>query len=278
MINDASKDGGRDDLDLSVVLERFIIFLRHSRTTILVWTLSGLLLGIAYYLITPKQYRSNTLLHSYTFTNTEQIKIIENWNELLKKGEHRILSNIFTASEDDVKKINSIKAAEIQKLYIPNNPNGFLAEAEVKDYMIFDSLQAWMMRGFEHEPFIKEKMLSKRNNLRDLINTTGIEISKLDTAKSRIEENFSKGIAGNNSFILDISGINTQKIALQEKLLGYKDELKFTAPVQILHPFEKFTKPSSPKLLKSVVLGILFGLAIGYLLSVYKYLRSKGKS
>ena len=64
-------------------------------------------------------------------------------------------------------------------------------------------------------------------------------------------------------------------ISLNEKLLTYQDELKFAHAVEVFHKFEKFEKPLSPKLFKLLVLGFIAGFAIGYLLSVFSYLKKK---
>ena len=113
-------------------------------------SVAGMLLGIVLFMVLPKRYASTLLLHSFTLTNTEHINIIDNWNELLKKDEYEALSRDFNCSPELLEKVSKIKASEIQKLYIQNNPNGFMVEVIVKDTSILDSLQQGIINGLEN--------------------------------------------------------------------------------------------------------------------------------
>ena len=264
-----------DDLDLIRLFERLLSFFKNYGKLIALFSFIGMLTGFTLYKIAPKQYASTLLLHSFTLSNTEQINIIENWNDLLKDEEYTVLAGHFNCDAAMLKKVSRMKAAEIQKLYIPNNPNGFMVEVLVKDNAILDSLGKGIVYGLESADYIKAKLASRRSSLTQLIDKVRTEISKLDSTKKNIEYSINNNNQHSSSFIIDVSTINSQMISLNEKLLSFQDELKFTNAVQVLHKFEKFEKPVAPKLFKSLLLGLIGGFAIGYILSLYKYLRKK---
>ena len=265
-----------DDLDLIGVLAGFFRFFRKYGSLIGFFSLSGLIAGVFLFISTPKKYNSTILLHSYTLPNTEQINIIEGWNDLLKNREYNILSERLNCSPELLRKIYKIEAAELQKLYSTNNPNGFIVEAMVKDNSILDSLEIGIRYGLENSDYIKAKLSGRRADLLELISKVKTEITNLDSTKNKIENNFNN-LSPRSSFIIDVSNINTQVISLNEKLLGYQEELKFTNAVQVLRKFEKFERPTSPKLFKLLLLGLIGGFALGYIISIFAYLRKKLK-
>jgi hypothetical protein len=273
--NQSGQENKSDDFDLMNLLERTFSFFRNYGRRIAISSVIGMLAGFVLYKISAKQYESTLLLHSITLTNTEQINIIENWNSLLKNGEYTVLGERLHCDPVMLKKVAKITAAEIQKLYIPNNPNGFVVTAIVKDNAVLDSLSKGIIYGLENSDYIKEKLASRRATLAELIGKVKIEITKLDSTKKNIEYSISSNQQHSSSIIIDVSTITSQMISLNEKLLGYQDELKFSAAVLVFHKFEKFEKPVSPKLFKLIVLGFIGGFTVGYMLSLYKYLRKR---
>lgn len=265
----------KDDLDLIVLLERIFSFFRKYGKLIAMCSISGMLIGLLLFFVLPKRYSSTLLLHSFTLTNTEHINIIDNWNKLLKKGEYEALSKDLNCDPVMLEKVSKITASEIQKLYIQNNPNGFMVEAVVKDTGVLDALQKGIINGLENGEYLKAKLESRKSNLRQLIEKVKIEIAKLDSTKRDIENSINQSTKSPSSYIIDVSGITGQMISLNEKLLGYQEDLRFTHAVQVLHNFAKFKKPESPKLFKLLVLGLIAGFSIGYVLSIYKYVRNK---
>ena len=274
-MNQPPADNSKDDLDLVTLAARIFNFFGNYGRTITLFSLAGLLAGLACYMFIPKKYASSLLLHSFTLTNTEQINIIENWNNLLKAKEYKALAAHFNCDESTVEKIIRIRASEIQKLYIPNNPNGFLVEVLVKDNAVLDSLGDRIVYGLENSDYIRARLATRRSDLTQLINSVNTEIIKLDSTKRNIENNINHNSPNGASYIIDVSSINTQMIGLKEKLLSYQAELKFSNAVQVLHKFEKFEKPDSPKLLKSILLGLIGGFSFGYVFSLYRHLHKR---
>lgn len=264
-----------DELDLIVLLEKLIAFLKRFAKILITFTLIGMIIGLILFLSAVRRYPSTLVLHSFTLTNLENIQIIGSWKELLKKREYLALSTTLNCTPDVVKNIVSLSAEEIQKLYIQNNPHGFIIKVVVKDPSILDELQKGIIYGLESNDYIKERIAIKRSNLRQLIEKVSIEITKLDSTKLAVENIINNKNVNSSSLMVDVSNINSQIIGLNEKLLSYTEELKFANAVQVLQRFNKFSKPESRKGRLLLTGGAIAGFVIGYIISLLIYVRRK---
>ena len=62
---------------------------------------------------------------------------------------------------------------------------------------------------------------------------------------------------------------------MNEKLMGYKDELKFAVAVQVFQGFSKFSKPTGPHLIPWLVIGLLVFLPLGFLFALVSSINGK---
>jgi hypothetical protein len=270
-------DRNSDELDPLNLVEKAVSFFRNFGRLIIISAVLGLLLGAVMFTILPREYASRLILHSVILTNQEEIEIIETWKDLLKKGEQATLARAMNVEEPVVKKLSKISAEEIQKLYVQNNPNGFIVDVLVRDTSILDELQKGIVTGLENSDYVKERVAIKKDHLVQLIRQVQGEIVKLDTTKSDVQNMISNRTGGSSSLMLDISSINSQWISLNEKLLSYQEDLKFVNAVQVLQSFNKLSKPEKPKLVTSLFFGLVAGAFIGYILAMIGYLRRKLK-
>ena len=264
-----------DELDLIVLLEKLVLFLKRFAKVLICFTLIGIITGIVLFLSTVRKYPSTLILHSSTLTNLENIQIIGSWRQLLKKQDHLALSAILDCNPNTLKKIVSISAEEIQKLYVADNPHGFIVKVVVEDPSILDEFQKGIVHGLENNEYIKERIAIKRSNLTQLIEKVTSEIIKLDSTKRDVENIISNKNKNSSSLMVDVSSINSELINLNEKLLTFKEELKFANAVEVLQKFNKFSKPESRKGPLLLTVGALAGFLLGYIVSLFIYVRKK---
>jgi len=264
-----------DELDLIVLFEKLVLFLKRFAKVLICFTLIGIITGIALFLSAVRKYPSTLILHSSTLTNLENIQIIGSWKDLFKKQEHQVLSAILDCNPVTLKKIVSISAEEIQKLYVADNPHGFIVKVVVKDPSILDELQKGIIHGLENNEYIKERIAVKRSNLTQLIEKVTGEITKLDSTKLAVENIINNKKNNSSSLMVDVSSINSELINLNEKLLKYKEELKFANAVQLLQKFNKLRKPESRKGPLLLTVGAIAGFLLGYIVSLFMYVRKK---
>jgi LPS O-antigen subunit length determinant protein (WzzB/FepE family) len=264
-----------DDLDLLQIIQKLINFFLRFGFFLLVFLALGIFLALFLYKITPKQYESKLIVRSNILTNEEEIEVIQNWNDLMKKGDYSAVSSILNCNPNILKKVRNITATQIQKLYIQNNPNGVVIDVFVTDTSILTYLQNALLYGLSNSSYVQERISIKRENLNDLISKIKIEISKLDSTKTNVQNIIINNKKESSNLLIDVSNINGQWMVLVEKLHGYQEELKFINAFQILQNFDKPSKPEKPKLSYYLFFGLIGGGFIGYLIALFKIIHEK---
>jgi hypothetical protein len=264
-----------DDLDLLTLIERGISFLKDLWKVLLFFGVFGLLLGVIRYSISPTTYKSRSLLHSIILTNQEEIEMVDNWNQLLTRQDYLALAQLMNTDEGTLKKLKKISAEEIQKLYSQNNPNGFAVDIWVTDTSVIDQLQLSIVHGLGNSSFVRERINTRKARFEEMIENVKTEIKKLEATKAVVDSVIRNSKNGATPFLVDISSLNAQWIGLNEKLLGYQEELKFSNAVQVFQEFNKPNKPIGPSLVKNLAFGIIGGLFLGYLVSIFLRVRQK---
>ena len=268
-------EGSPDELDLIVVVERTVTFFKRFFYILIIFPAIGIIAAFLLFLSTERKYTSELVLHSSILTNLENIEIIENWKTLLRKKEYNTLAGIWNCNPDLVKKVEKITAEEIQKLYVQENPHGFIVQVTVEDTSILDNLQHGIVYGLENTEYVKERLITKRANLIELIEKVKGEIAKLDSTKLAVENILNNKNKSSSSLFVDITSINSGIIDLNEKLLAYKEQLKFANATQVLQNFNKFSHPESRNGPLLLFVGAIIGLVIGYLSSLVIAVRQK---
>jgi len=276
MTDDSKSPGLRqDDIDLIALLERSISFFKKNKWVFLSAIVVGLLLGYLRYRSLPVVYKSRLVIHSFVLTNQNDIQIVAGWDAVLKSGDYGAITSTFNLGEDILKKVKQIKAEEIQKIFTPNNPNGFTVEVLVTDNSILEDLQKGIVYAFNNSDYVKDRLITKRNRLQELIDKTSIELQKLDSTKKMVENILSGKVSRSSSLIVDASGINRQWIDMNERLLLLKEELKFSNAVEVLHGFSKFKNPAGPNLYAWLFLGLISCLSIAYIFTLFRSINQK---
>jgi LPS O-antigen subunit length determinant protein (WzzB/FepE family) len=126
--------------------------------------------------------------------------------------------------------------------------------------------------------YIRERVASKKANLTELLVKVKTELTKLDSTKTTVQNIITSREKNSSSIMLDVSGIDRQWIELNEKLLFYQDELKFSNAVQVLQGFSPLDTPVSPGWKLLIVLGVITGFVITYLYTLTRYVRDRLKT
>lgn len=267
-----STQNDNDEIDLIQVLERISHFLSTYKRELMTATIAGIVCGLVIFLVKPKLYGSTLILHSQILSNSEEIKILDNWNTLRKNGEYAVLSRTLHCPVSLIKSIKNLEAADIQ---ITQPTSGFTVDVLVTDTAILERLQSAIIYGLENNEYVSEKVKIRRDNTVKILESIKSEIDKLDSTKKKIELSHGEKRPGSSSFIVDISGVNVQMISLNEKLYQYQEVLKFVDAIQVLQNFEKYAKPASPRLSIMLVSGFLGGIFIGAVWAMFKNLQLK---
>jgi len=268
---------GQDDVDLVSLLERLILYLRRFWVLFLVAAATGILLGCIAYFTSPKLYRSRIILHSSYLTNSEQIEIVDYWNELLKRNERSALAQILRCNERSLDDVTNMEGAEILKNYSATNPNGFYIDVKVKNNSTLPQLQKAIVDGLNNTELVKQKLVLRKADLNQLIQQVTIEIRKLDSLKLNIDNIIGNRERNASSLMLDVTGANKDLIDMNEKLLSYQEELRFASGVQVVQGFVPLNTPVSISLKVMIVLGLILCLSVAYVITLAIYVRARLK-
>lgn len=267
----AIQSTGPDDIDLLLLTERTIIFFKKYKWIFLLATVCGFAFGYCFYRSLPKTYTSRLIVHSYILTNQEEIQIIDTWNRLLASHEYASLAALFNCKETILHSLKQIKGDEIQKVFSPTNPNGFIIDIITTDTSTLADLQPAILRGLENNDYASQKVSLRKANLNELTSQIIPEIRSLDSTKRELEKIIHGDKKISSSIVIDISTINRQLIEMKEKLTGYNDGLHFASAVQLLQGFSQLKQPTGPKLFVWLFLGLVFSLSIAF---VYAFINS----
>jgi hypothetical protein len=257
-----------DEIDLLNLVERSLRFFSRYLWLFAGAIILGLLAGFILYASITKTYESKMVVHSNMLTNQEEMQIVRNWNQLLTRGEHSALAVLLNIEPARLGKVKKLSAQEIQQVFTPVNPHGFIIEATVTDTSVLDELQTAILYGFDNSTHVKEKLAFNRDALASLITKTEEEIADLDSVKNSVGEIISGRGRASSAVIVDGSGLSRQIIDLNEKLIGLKRDLQFTNSVHLLQGFQKFSKPSDPNLLPLLVIGAIVFLAFAWVIAI----------
>jgi hypothetical protein len=274
-VDKPSQTPGQDDVDLISLLERLILYLRRFWMLFAVAAGAGILLGCVAYFASPKLYRSRIILHSSYLTNSEQIEIVDYWNELLKRNERATLAHILHCDESLLDHVKSVEGAEILKNYSATNPNGFYIDVKVTNNSILPQLQKAIVDGLNNTELVKQKLILRKADLNQLIEQVTIEIRKLDSLKSNIDNIISNRERNASSLMVDVTGVNKDLLDMNEKLLSYQEELRFASGVQVVQGFVPLNTPVSISLKVMIVLGLILSLSLAYVITLAIYVRAR---
>lgn len=264
-----------DELDVLALFRNAGLFFRHYGKLLLIVAFTGLLAGTLRYWYTPNLYSSSLVLQPALLSDPEQMAVIDSWSELLKKKELPALAQQFHMDEKQFKKLLSIKTEELQKSYAPNNYTAFTLTVLVTDTAVLRPLQKGIEYALDNSAFIKDRLTTKKNNLRALIQTIEQEITRLNSLQTTITTNLQQQNTNGSRFMVNISDLSAQIAALQEKKLNFEENLSFMTAVHVLQNFYIPTKPTFPQLLKQLLVGLAGGLLLGITIAFYLYIRRK---
>lgn len=264
-----------DDIDLLGLLERVYLYLRRFTAIFLVAIIIGIALGCAAYFLSTKIYESKLILHSSSLTNQEELEIIDYWDQLLQRHEYKIMAPILNCDEALLSRLVSLEGVEIQKNYSSTDPNGFYVMARVTDNAILPELQNAIVYGLNNTELVRQKIVARREDLTKLIERITAQIAQTDSLKHDISILIKNGRT--SSVMVDVTGLDKELVELNEKLVAYKNELKFLNSVQVLQGFIPLNTPVSRSLRTSILLGLVLCIVVAYLFTVLKYIEDRLK-
>lgn len=265
-----------DELDVATLFQNAFVFFSHYGKLLLIVALMGMTMGAYRFWSTPNLYASSMVLQPIILSDPEQMALIDNWALLLKNKEWPELAKQFQIDASLFKKVKSIKTEELQKSFSPNNYTAFTLTVLVTDTAVLQPLQKGIEHALDNSEYIKDKLVSRKNMLRSMIQTVQQEMTHLYNLQTAVETSLQQNNNGGR-FMVSVSDISGQLTGLQEKKLNYEESLSFTSAVHVLQTFYPPSRPTYPQLIKQLLMGLAGGLLLGNAIAFYLYIRRKAR-
>jgi hypothetical protein len=266
--NQGSFQERNDDLDLSKLFRRALLFFKTYGRMILIASLTGLLCGFILHKSMPKYYTARLLFESNVLNNTEQSELIDSWDLLLGARNYGYLQKRMNCSAETISAIRGVQVEALAGL-VDQTTNCFVLNVTLWKVDQAQNIQEALLNGMQNNEFVQQKIKTRKANLNNQIRVADGEITKLDSTKTLVESLAADEKKSDGRLILDVSGISKEKVEIGEKLALYREKEGLVG-VQLV---QGITTPEGPKpgwlalLAGGLVAGFLFGYAAAVLKS-----------
>lgn len=266
----------QDEIDLMNLLLKGINIIRANFWLIISFFLLGTVLGVAYYSTATKVFESKIVLSSDILIKSFTEKLFDNTKLHLRERNKKIIAAQFNISEKTAGDIALIKIESVGESTDPKEQERFIITAEVYNPEILPDLQQGLIYFLENNEFVKIRVEQKKHYLQQTISKIEQEIKDLEDFKIKIYKgDFFQNLDGNLMF--DPTTVNSKILELTKEKLTLQNDLEIVNSVQVIEGFNKFERPTKPKLSLSVASGALIGLLfVGFIIgfkSIRKLLR-----
>lgn len=166
------------------------------------------------------------------------------------------------------------------------NKNAYQITVNVTSGEVLDGLESSLVNYFKNNNYIKNRIISRENYLKERLTELEKENLKMDSLKSamiKIYESIAKKNpqGSDNLYIGDQNSsdpvaIFKEGLIINKEMLEVKQELELKKDFEVIDGLTVYSKPVSAGYIKSFINGFLIGLAFAYLiimlLSINRYL------
>ncbi len=261
-MNDRSslQANGTDDLDMTPMMLKAIVFFRRFGKRIVLATVVGMLIGCLLYYLLPRGYKAKIVLQSPVLSNAQGLRVINGWADLLSKPNRKLAAQLFNMTEDQIRQVHDFDAE-----FIPGSEEtgGMTVEVAVADTTLLPALQRGMASALENNPYVRQRLEVRKQNLEDVLSQAQLELRKLDSIQSFLPASPANAKDASGKVILDLSQVSNARMVAEDRLTNARERLQFLQPIYVL---EGFILTKSAKLVPAPVLPLL-GLILGFLIS-----------
>lgn len=261
-MNDRSslQESKTDDLDMVPVMLKAIVFFRRFGKRVIITSLMGMIVGGFLYYTMPRGYKARLVFQSSILSNGQGLRVVTDWANLLSKTNQHLAARVFNMTEDQIGKVHDITAE-----LIPGNEDlgGLTIEVDISDTTVLPALQQGMVYALNNNPYIKQRIEIKRQNMQDILSQAQQELRRLDSVKPYLQGLAGGEKDGGGKLILDVSNLSLQRMTSEDRIAITIERLHFLAGAYVL---QGFIVSKSGKMVPAPVLPLL-GFILGFLIS-----------
>jgi len=297
MQNKAIYSDKEGEIDLAGLLSKGWEVFRRRLILFLIFIALGIALGIVYYNVKQKIYKSRMIISSTVFQGPSFVLILENLQLLLKEDNYEELASILGMDVLTVKKIKKIEIYS-SKNYAEQafgdkvsfkkdeklgeekdkkeKSEEFVIEAFVLENAIFPKLEQGILYYINNNPSLKESSASKKEALHQMIAHIRKQRLQLDSLQGSIVGLLNKKNNPSDFFIGEPGAMFTDMIEL------YQDEIRateaiFNSNMNVVEGFRQYKKQDSPRLGMSLICFTLVFIFLFLVTVIYLEVNRKEK-
>jgi hypothetical protein len=265
-----------DEIDLLALFAKIVIILRNNLKSLILAFIIGTVVGLIYYQLAPKQYKSKMILESGILATSYSDEITESLDNLILENNTKMLAERLNLSVEEAAEIDKIEIENFKKEKEPKDkdePTTFIVTVKVRDKGILLKLQAGIINYISNNEFVKIRVKQHQKLYKTMIEKIDVEINSLDSLKRRLfmgQPIYSKT---SEMLLVDPTNIYSKIIDLNREKLNLQNSLELVNSIQLVEGFTLFDKPDSPRLSLSLAAGAFLGwVCVGIILG-WKSLR-----
>lgn len=255
------------EIDIKDLFFQFAFIIKRELKLIIIFLITGILLGLAYASFSKKVYESKMVINSslLTFSFTEEI--FNNLNLLIHERNTKALSENLNLTSEIADKLVEFEAKSLIEDRI--NPlkegekNTLIIKAKTLDPNIFSQVQQSIINYFENNAFVKIRIEQRREYYRETIKKVNSEITDLEEFKTKLQKGeFLQNMKGNIMF--DPTSVNSKILELTKENIGNRHALSLADNIQVINGFTAISQPVWPRKSISMFVGGVMGIAIAF--------------
>lgn len=247
-----------DEINLSRFFVSIVDFFILNRKKFLIFNLTGILAGVAFYFIVDKEYASRFTGECMLLPDGRAIELLKELDGLRINEDWTLLGRRLGISPKKAKKISLIwplpnaviekesRGTEDIASLINPMPFTFSVWVRVTDNSILPEVQRGLITYLSNNPYNKRQLSQWIEYRQSLLSSIKQEITRLDSLfiSNKIVRFKSFSNVESNSEL----AFKDVLFELHQKKENIENELRSAAPVRIIQEFTPFRKPVFPKI------------------------------
>jgi LPS O-antigen subunit length determinant protein (WzzB/FepE family) len=265
-----------DEIDLKELFLKLVLISKRNFWLILSFFALGTALGSMYYMLAPRQYKSEMIVNSDILKEGYVEGVGELLDNIIADENLEQLSSMLSVSPEEAKKIASIKFKNTYETRNKATDEFYLTiTAVVLDQSILSNLQKGLINYLENNEYAKIRVEQSKDYIMQMIKKLDEEIASVESFKTSFYGGSGSFFEKNKaSILISPTDINARIIELTKEKISLQNQLINVRAIELIQSFTPSVHPSWPKKGLSLAAGSFFGLVLVFLVIAFKSIRS----
>lgn len=262
----------KNEVDLMEVFLKILSAIRGNFWLIVLSFLVGTALGLAYYFSSSKVYESKMVVSSAILTSSFTEALVDKINRHRREQNSNAIKDLLNCDIETAKNLVYIEIDKMSQVDDLKEADKFIVTAQVLNQDVLPDLQKGLVFYLENNEYVKVRVEQNKKYLRQMVSKLDAEIKDMEGFKQKLTSGaFFETARGNVMF--DPTTVNSKILDLTKERINLQHTLELSNSVQVIEGFTRFERPSSPKLMVSLISGSFVGLFFVGLFLAFKSIR-----